>query len=126
MRNAISYCAMRVVISGSSTASSSIWFSFSQILQKSRRAALVEPRRIREVQHRIAHRPQLDALIPAREGSPLPHTRVRRLVAPLPVNHHDKCGQILVLAAQAISDPRTQAGPARDLEAGLQNVTAGS
>ena len=86
MRNAISYCAMRVAISGSPN---SCELQLVQ-LRRGRRgiAAARSPsiaRRIRQVQHRIAAGAELHALILRRQKAAAPQPVVERLIAGLPL-----------------------------------------
>ena len=75
MRNAISYCAMRVVISGSFVALEFDLVQLPEIVDEVFAQRLVDsPRGFGDIQHRVAHRAQLDALISARQkaAAPLP------------------------------------------------------
>ncbi len=95
---------------------------------KRSRCGRSKPGRIREIQHRIAAAAQLDALIPRRQEARSPEAIRQRLPAVARAvlrHHHDKAGQILVLAAQTVRHPRAQARPARELEAGLRERDRG-
>ena len=86
MRNAISYCAMRVAISGSPILVELGCRSASpgrRALRARVRASM--PVGIREVEHRIADRAELDALVPGGQEAAAPEPVVERLVVRLPV-----------------------------------------
>ena len=74
IRNAISYCAMRVAISGSPNSSSVAVVQLRRAHPGTRAASPRRTLRVREVQHRIADRAELHALV-ALGRKPLPHSR---------------------------------------------------
>ena len=118
MRNAISYCAIRVAISGLFVASNSSWFSFPRSPMNRARCDLSKPCRIGDIQHRVADRSQLDPLIPARNESRAPLSLGQRLA--VPGNHHDEGRQVLVDGPQTVGDPGAEARPSRQLKPGLR------
>ena len=69
---------------GSPNSSSFIWFSLPRSSRKRRAVAVVEARRIRQVQHRIADRAELHALIPRGQEAAAPQPVVERLVRRCP------------------------------------------
>ncbi len=123
MRKAISYWAMRVAISGSPVSSSCMWLSLARSSRKRRRWAALEPRGVGQVQHRIADRAELDALVARRQKAAPPEAIVERLIVRVAAalrDHDDEGRQVLVLAAQAVAQPAADARPARELSAGLE------
>ena len=114
MRKAISYCAMRVAISGSPT------FCELQAVELRERHRASAPARRRsmpggfdKIQHRIAAAAELARPDAATAGSRCPTAVVQRLIARLPPEIiTTKRRQVLVLAAQAVGEPRTEARPA--------------
>ena len=91
---------------------------FLEIVDEPRPLRLIEARRVGDIQHRVAHRAQLDPLIPARNESRAPLSLGQRLAVPR--NHHDEGGQVLVDRPQPVGDPRAKARPSRQLKPGLR------
>ncbi len=88
-----------------------------------RRAAAREPGGVGEVEHRVADRAELDPLVRGRQEAAAPEPVVERLVVGVAgaLRDHDHEGrQVLVLAPQAVRRPGADAGPARELGAGLE------
>ena len=84
-----------------------------------RRCCASMPGGIRDVQHRVALRAALHALIDARQKAAAPQRLAA--VGPLPrLDQHDEARQILVLAAQAVRQPRAHARPAELRRAGVE------
>ena len=82
-----------------------------------------DARRIRQVQHRVADRAKLDALIRRRQEAASPQPVIQRLVvrvARAPRDQHHERGQVLVLASQPVRDPRPDARPPGKLSPGLE------
>ena len=125
IRNAISYCAIRVVISGLSTV---LELDLVQLApdRSMKLCALraIEPFRVRDIQHRIADRSQLDALILARQEAGAPQPLGERLAGA--GHHHDERRQILVLAAQAVVTQAPMLGRPASWNPVCAKVTAGS
>ena len=78
-------------------------------------------RRVVDVQHGVADRPQRHAGVAGREVSTAPHAGEKglgiRLGGPI-WGQHDKRGQLVVLTAQPVGEPGTQTRFARHLAAG--------
>ena len=75
-----------------------------------------------QVQHRIAARAEAHALVIGGQKAAAPEAREQRLVRIQRLRlreHHDERGQVPILAAQAVADPRAHAGTARLLAAAL-------
>ena len=72
-------------ISGSPNSSSLSWFSSPRSSSISRRVPCVEARRVRQIQHRIAPRAELDALVLRGQKAAAPQPVVQRLIHRLPV-----------------------------------------
>ena len=109
MRKAISYWAMRVAISGSSTVSCRSLFSALTASITSRCRAAVDARRVAQVVDRVAARLELHALVAAGQEAavPLPRWRSAAIWPPRPVEmQHDEARQVLALAPQAVEHPR--------------------
>ena len=88
-----------------------------------RRCPVHETRGIREIQHRIALRAELHALIFGGQKAAAPLAVGQRLIVRIAAslrNHHHECRQILVLAAQSIGQPCADDGPPGELESGLE------
>ena len=111
MRKASSYWLIRVRVSGSPNSASSYSLSCRSASSVRRRSARSMPFGIADVQDRVAHRPALHALVHAgqKAGAPegLAAGRVRAAA-----DQDDEAGQVLVLRAQAVGDPRAHRGPA--------------
>ena len=125
MRKAISYCAMRVLISGSPNDSAG---HLVRARPRRRASAGAWPRSMPGGFDRYSTgsppRAELHALMLAGQEAAAPQPREQRLIVLLPRalrDHHDEGRQVLVLAAQAVAQPRAQAGPARLLRAGLDD-----
>ena len=83
---------------------------------------LADPRRILEEQHRRAAGAESDALIARRQEPARPQPREERLIGVDGVRlreEHDERRQVLVLAAEPVTEPRAHARTARLLKAGL-------
>ena len=122
MRNAISYCEMRVSISGSPNWSRCMRLSLPAASSMSRRVPGSMPSRIVQVEHRIAARAEAHALVIGGQEAAAPEAREQRLVGIQRLRlreHHDERRQVPILAAQAVADPRAHARPARLLAAAL-------
>ena len=123
MRKAISYWAMRVRISGIAELAMIELVELGQVVEHPPPGRGGEARRVREIEHRVAHRAELDPLVRGRQEAAAPEPVVERLVVrvarPLRDHHHER-RQVLVLASQAVGDPRADAGPAGKLGAGLE------
>ena len=69
----------------------------------------IDSLRVRQIQHRVAARAKLDALVPRRQEAGAPQAREQRLglveVAALR-DEHDESGQVVILAAQSVTHPR--------------------
>ena len=81
-----------------------------------------DARRVVEVEHRIAAGAKPHALIFGRQKAAAPQAREQRLVGVDAVglrDHHDERRQVVVLAAEAVADPRAHAGASGLLAAGL-------
>ena len=98
------------------------------VVQVVERADVVEhlpPRRRRaagrvgEIEHRLLAAAELHALVARRQEAASPQAVVERLVGPPAREQDDERRQVLVLAPQAVGDPRPHAGPARELRARL-------
>ena len=69
---------------------------------------------------------KLHALIPRRKKAAAPQPVIQRLVARCTErNHDDESGQVLVLAAQTVSDPRTQTRTSCQLKTGERKRDGG-
>ena len=117
MRKAISYCAMRVAISGSPILGNCSSFNSASPSSISRRSVAVDARRIGEIQHRIAAAAELDALMARRQKAAAPQAIEQPLVrvgAAAVRDHDDERRQIVRVVAEAVGEPRPQAtaGPA--------------
>ena len=97
------------VRSGSVSASRS-----SERAARSRRDALG----VGEEQHRIALGAELDALVDGGQEAAAP-ARFAAVGLVLAREQHHEAGQVLVLAAQAVGEPRAHARPAENLVAGV-------
>ena len=87
-----------------------------------------ESRRVREIQHRIANRSELHALVLAGQKSAAPQPIVKRLIAgPSGAlrHHHHKGRKIVVLASEPVRNPRPDARPPGQLRSGLEERDAG-
>lgn len=85
-------------------------------------AAAVDPGRVGEIEHRVLPAAEADALMPARQEprAPQPGEQpLARLALARRRVEDDEGGQVRVLAAEAVVDPRPRARPARQLAAGL-------
>ena len=124
MRNAISYCAMRVAISGSPNSVELHLVQLRQIVQDDAGGVRVEqPGWIRKVQHRVADRAELDALIAASAEirCPTGDRRAAGRLCPAPCDIiTTNAGRSSRFAAQPVGHPGPDAGPAGDLRAGLE------
>ena len=81
-----------------------------------------DARRVIQIQHRLGARSKPDSLVLGRQKTIAPQPRKQRLVRVECVrlrDQHDKRGQVLILTAQAIGDPRAHAGTAGLLKPGL-------
>ena len=119
MRKAISYCAMRVAISGFVSTASRMRFRLLTAVMTSCCRGRSTPGGLLDVVHRVARRVELHALEPAGQEAavPLPRRdRLRRTRAGA-ARQHDEAGQVVALGAQAVDDPRAHAGPAGDRRA---------
>jgi hypothetical protein len=89
---------------------------------------LVHPGRIVEVQHRFAAGPEAHALIRRRQETAAPQAREERLVGVDRLRlreEHDEGRQVLVLAAEAVTEPRAHARASRLLEPRLDERNRG-
>ena len=75
--------------------------------------------RVGEIEHRLLAAAQLHALVARGQEAASPQAVVKRLVGPPAREQDDEGRQVLVLAPQAVGDPRPHARPARELRAGL-------
>ena len=99
---------------------------FRQTVKHSPACLGTDAGRVREIKHRVALAAELNALKFGRQKAGAPQTRVKRLIALFAVrDHHDERRQIFVRAAQAITQPRAHAWPARLLETGLNESNGG-
>jgi hypothetical protein len=121
MRKAISYCWMRVCVSGSPTAV----IQFVQRVQAFDGAlahAVGHAGRVVDVENGIALAAEAHARVLAGQIAAGPEARGDGLLL-LAIgrrgDEHDKGRQVLIHRAQAVRNPRTEAGTARDLVAGL-------
>ena len=82
----------------------------------------VHARRVRQVEHRISLRAELDALVATREETAAPQPRVERLAdSPRsPRGHHDERRQVFVLGSKAVGKPRSDARAPGKLRSGLE------
>ena len=116
MRNASSYWAIRVAISGLCSTASRMRLSSLTVVDDVLLPRPIDAGRIADVVHRVARRMERHALELARQKAavPLPRrNRLRRARAGA-ARQHDEAGQVVALAAQAVVDPRAHAGPAGD------------
>ena len=79
----------------------------------------VHPLGIADVEDRVAHGPALHALIDAGQKAGAPEGLAAGRVGPA-ADQDDEAGQVLVLRAQAIGDPRAHRGPAVAGRAGVE------
>ena len=130
IRNAISYCAMRVAISGIAVVRrASRWLICASASRYTRRFCAVKPGGVREIQHRIADRAELHALIARRQKAAAPQPVVERLAAAAAAgrDHDDKRRQVLRSrrrARKTTHDPML--GRPAICEPVCRKVTAGS
>ena len=117
---------MRVAISGILILLEVEVVQFRQIVQEAAARFAGVAGRIGKIQHRVAAGAELHALIfgGQKAAAPLPIGQRLRIAGALRDHHHEG-RQILVLAAQAIGDPRADAGAAGDLKAGLEKCHRG-
>ncbi len=95
----------------------------SQVVERPAPRRRRKPRRIRQVEHRVADGTKLDPLISRRQKTASPQTVIKRLiigVARAARVHDHEGGEILVLASQSVGDPRADARPARELGSRLE------
>ena len=96
-------------------------FSFADARRASRAASSWSmPGGIVEIEHRIAAGAEPHALVAGRQEAAAPQPREERLVGVERLRlreQHDERRQILVLAAEAVADPRAHARTARLLAA---------
>ena len=95
---------------------------------KRRRACATETGGIGKVQHRIAARAELHALVSRRQKSAAPQPVVERLVVRIAAalrDHDDERRQVVVLAAQSVGQPGADRRPAGKLEARLEERDGG-
>ena len=84
--------------------------------------ARVDPLRIVQVEHRIAAGPEAHTLVIGGQEAAAPQPREERLVRVQRLRlrqHHDERGQISILTAKSITNPRAHAGAAGLLAAAL-------
>ena len=84
--------------------------------------------RIGKIQHRIARRTKADALMIGRQKCGSPQSRVQRIIGTSGAasgQQNDKTRQILLLAAEAIAEPRPHTGPPGLLMSRLQICHSG-
>ena len=107
---------------GRRPSSSSSAFSLPRSSSIRRAASRSKPARVREVEHRVADRAELHALVLGRQEAAAPEPVVRAAGRRLPAlrDQHDERRQVLVLAAQAVAEPGADARPAGELGAGLE------
>ena len=113
---------MRASVSGSPSSRGAQLIELRQIVEQRPPLSAVDARRIVEVQHRVGARPQADALMRRRQEAAAPQPREDRLprvLARALRDHRDERRQVLVLAPQAVADPRPHAGVAGLLVAGV-------
>ena len=84
------------------------------------------PSGIAEVEHRVLAAAELHALVLRRQEAAAPEPRVQRLIDLAGRDQHDERRQVLVVAAEAVVNPRAHARPAGDLRAGLEERDRGS
>ena len=109
---------MRVWISGSPT--SRLLTRFRSLIARDRAAAdvRVDAVGVRDEQHRLAARAELDALMHGRQKAAAP-ARLAAVGVVLAREQHDEARQVAVLAAEPVAEPRAQARPADHLVAGV-------
>ena len=118
MRKASSYWAMRVSVSGWPSSWAWIWFKSRSASRLSRRHVAVHARGVGNVQHRIALRAALHALVHGRQEAAA--ERVLAAVGLHAAGDQDhEARQVLVLRAQTVGDPRAQRGTAGAGRAGV-------
>ena len=114
---------MRVAISGSAYLSSSMLVELSQIVEHLPACRHVDARWIREIQHRIARAAEFDSLVLGGQKTAAPQSIVERLIVGVaaPLRHQcDERRQILILRAQAIRQPGSDARPPGNCAPGLK------
>ena len=122
MRNAISYCEMRVSISGSPNCIEVHAIELAGGVEHVAARARVDARRIVQVEHRIAARAEAHALVIGGQKAAAPQAREERLVRIQRLRlreHHHEGRQVVILAAEAVADPRAHAGTPGLLAAAL-------
>ena len=80
--------------------------------------------RIRDEEHGIALRPELDALVDRRQES-APPARLAAVWCVFTREQHDKSRQVVAIAAQSVRQPCAHAGPAEHLAAGVHEKLTG-
>ena len=88
---------------------------FREAVEHSATARRADAVRVLQVQHRIAPAAELHSLMHARQEAVSPQTRIERLVDPVFRDQHDEPRQVFVRAAEAIRQPRSHAGTAREV-----------
>ena len=86
----------------------------------SRRLSRDDAGGVAEVQHGVLAGAELHALVLRRQEAAAPQAGVERLVDLARRDEHDERRQVLVVAAEAVVQPRAHARPAGDLRAGLE------
>ena len=125
IRKAISYELIRVAISGSPIASSRIWLSCADRVERVALEVVVDAARVGEVEHRVAAGAELHALVDGRQEAAAP-VRIAAAGPLLAGAEDDEAGQVLRLAAQAVADPGPDARPAEDCEPVLIRIWPGA
>ena len=120
MRNAISYWAMRVCVSGSPKFWNSSSLSFARLSSIRRRMLAVDAVGVLQIQHRVVACAQVHALVPRRQKAASPEAAVEGLaIAGAVRDHHHERRQVAVRAAEAVADPRPKTRLARLLRTGV-------
>ena len=112
---------MRVAISGSPALGQLELVELVQVVEQLAAHGARHARRVGEVEDRVAGGAELHALVLAGQEAAAPVVVEEELAAGVLLvarGHHDEGGQVVVEAAQAVAEPRADAGPARLLGAG--------
>src|SRR4051812_26933951 len=94
----------------------------AELVQRLAAHLTIQARRIREEENRVAAIAKLDSLMLRRQKARAPQAVVERLIvlsSGAERSEHHVSRQILVRAAESIPDPGADAGPPRELRAGL-------
>ena len=86
---------------------------FALIVEHVASPGCVDPRRIRQIEDGVSAAAQLHSLMDRRQEAAPPQAVIQRLVirtASPSRDHRNECGQVLVLRAESIRQPRSEAG----------------